>query len=259
MIEPRVIELMNLAVDGVATPRQRADLEAALAAQPEARTYYDSLARVVERLDADPMQDPPAELEPRILDAIERSAIARPVRLAPTRRRFFSFGPLRPWSTFGLGLAAGMVIIAALQLSRPGIWQAGRDVTPSNVSGSMVPEEKGALASVPVETKDGTVTGSATVSRDGDSMVVRLQLQSTVPVEWKLAFDGDAWSLLRVERQGTATVAFAANRASIQGLHTGEGGFTLVFSGAPEAAQAVVLTLVKDGQTVFEGRPSVVK
>lgn len=259
MIEPRVIELMNLAIDGVATPRQRADLEAALSAQPEARAYFDSLSRVVENLDADQMPEPPAELEPRILEALHDVDLHRPMALAPTRRRFFTFGPLRPWSTFGLGLAAGMLIIAVIQLGRPGIWQSGRAVTPSSVSGSMLPEEKDALASIPVETKEGTVTGDATVSRDGDNMVVRLQLQSTVPVEWKLTFDGDAWSLLRVERQGTATAAFAANRASIQGLHTGEGGFTLVFSGAPEAAKAVVLTLVQDGRTVFEGRPSAVK
>jgi hypothetical protein len=123
----------------------------------------------------------------------------------------------------------------------------------------MVPEEKKGAASIPVETKEGTVSGTATVSQDGADMVVRLQLQSTIPVEWKLAFDGDAWSLLRVERQGTATAAFAANQSSVQGLHTGEGGITLVFSGAPEAAQAVVLTLVQGGQTVFEGHPSAVK
>ena len=259
MIEPRLIELMNLAIDGVATPRERADLEAALAAQPDARVYYQSLARVVDKLNADPMPDPPAELEPRIFAALERSDVRRPAMVAPTRRRFFSFGPLRPWSTFGLGLAAGMLILAVIQYGQPGIWQAGRDVTPSSVSGSMVPQEKDAVASIPVETKQGTVTGTATVTRDGDNMVVRLQLQSTVAVEWKLAFDGDAWTLLRVERQGTATTAFAANRASVQGLHTGEGGMTLYFSGPAEAAQAVVLTLVQDNQTVFEGRPSAVK
>jgi hypothetical protein len=259
MIEPRVIDLMNLAIDGVATPRERADLEAALAAQPEARAYYESLSRVVETLDADPMPESPAELEPRILGAIEHSDIRRPARLAPTRRRFLSFGPLRPWSTFGLGLAAGMLVIAGIQSIRPGIRQATRDVTPSSVSGSMVREERGAIATIPVETKAGTVSGNATIARDGANMMVRLQLQSTVPIEWKLAFDGDAWTLQRVEREGTATAAFAANRTTVQGLHTGEGGFKLVFSGPPEAARAVVLTLVQDGQTVFEGHPTSIK
>jgi hypothetical protein len=259
MIEPRLIELMNLVIDGVATPRERADLETALAARPEARAHYEALARLVQKLDADPMPEPPAELEPRIFAALQRSEVRRAVLAARTRSGFFSFGPLGSWSKFGLGLATGMLIIAAIQLGRPGIRGAGRDVSPSSVSGSMVPEEKNAVAAIPVETKEGTVSGAATIFRDGDNMVVRLQLQSTVPVEWKLAFDGDAWSLLEVERHGSATAAFASNRASIQGLHTGEGGFTLVFSGAPEAAKALVLSLLQDGQTVFEGRPSAVK
>jgi anti-sigma factor RsiW len=67
MIEPKVIDLMNLAIDGVASPRERAELEKALAADPTTRSYYESLARVVEKLNHDPMPEPPAELEPRIL------------------------------------------------------------------------------------------------------------------------------------------------------------------------------------------------
>jgi hypothetical protein len=251
MIEPRLFELMNLAIDGVATPRERADLESGLAANPEARVYYQSLAGIAGKLGADPMPEPPAELEPRILDALQRSDVHRSGARAPVRRGFFRFGPLRGWSTFGLGLAAGMLLIVVIEFARP-----GQDISPSSVSGSMAPTERNIIASIPVETKAGTASGNATISRDGDNMVVRLQLQSTVPVEWKLAFDGGAWSLLKIERQGSATAAFAANQNSVQGLHTGEGAFTLVFAGAADAANAVVLTLLQDGQTVFEGRPS---
>jgi hypothetical protein len=254
MIEPRLFELMNLAIDGVATPRERADLEAGLAADPEARAYYQSLARITGKMNADTMPEPPAELEPRILDALHNSDMHRSVISVPTRRRFFSFGPLRSWSTFGLGLAAGMLLIAVIEFATP-----GHDIAPSSVSGSMAPGDRNAIASIPVETRAGTASGRATISRDGGNMVVRLQLQSTVPVEWKLAFDGGAWSLLEVQRQGSATAAFAANQNSVQGLHTGEGAFTLVFAGSSDAAKAVTLTLRQDGQTVFEGRPSAPK
>lgn len=258
MIAPRVIELMNLAIDGVASPKEHAELEAALAAHPETRAHYESLRRMTARLSADPMPEPPAQLEPRILDAIEQAGIRRPVPMAAPRRGFFSFG-LRPWSTFGLGLAAGALIVAVIQYNRPGIWEAGRAVDPGSVSGSMVSDGRSPVGSIPVETKDGTVSGSATIYQQGPDMVVQVQLQSTVAVEWKVAFDGDAWTLERVERQETATAAFVANRASVQGLHTGEGGVTLVFSGSPDAAQAVVFTILQGGQPVFEGRPSTIK
>jgi hypothetical protein len=259
MIAPRVIELMNLAIDGVASPKERAELEAALAAHPETRAHYESLARVTARLSADPMPEPPAELEPRILNAVEQAGIRRPAPMtAAPRRGFFSSG-LRPWSNFGLGLAAGALIVAVIQYNRPGIWEASRAVDPGSVSGSMVSEGRSPIGSIPVETKDGTVSGSASIYQQGPDMVVQVQLQSTVAIEWKVAFDGDAWTLERVERQETATAAFAANRASVQGLHTGEGGVTLVFSGSPEAAQAVVFTILQGGQPVFEGRPSSIK
>ena len=254
MIEPKVIDLMNLAIDGVASPRERAELEKALAADPTTRSYYESLARVVEKLNHDPMPEPPAELEPRILDAVQRESVRRPVQMAPVRKGFFSF-KLRPWSTFGLGLAAGVLIFAVIQEGRPGMWSA-RPVDPGSVSGSMVSDERTTLGSIPVETDKGTVSGAATIEEQGSNMVVRLRLQSTVPIEWHVDFDGDSWSLLRVEREGTGTSAFAANRTSVQGLHTGEGGVTLVFHGARDAAQAVVLKLLQAGEPVFEGRPT---
>ena len=254
MIEPKVIDLMNLAIDGVASPRERAELEKALAADPTTRSYYESLARVVEKLNHDPMPEPPAELEPRILDAVQRESVRRPVQMAPVRKGFFSF-KLRPWSTFGLGLAAGVLIFAVIQEGRPGMWSA-RTVDPGSVSGSMVSDERATLGSIPVETDKGTVSGAATIEEQGSNMVVRLRLQSTVPIEWHVDFDGDSWSLLRVEREGTGTSAFAANRTSVQGLHTGEGGVTLVFHGTRDAAQAVVLKLLQAGEPVFEGRPT---
>jgi hypothetical protein len=258
MIEPKVIELMNLAIDGVASSRERAELEKALATDPTTRSYYESLARVVDKLNHDPMPEPPAELEPRILQAVQHASFHRPMQMAPVRKGFFSL-KLRPWSTFGLGLAAGALIFAAIQQGRPGLFNATHSVDPGSISGSMVSDDRNAIASIPVETDNGTVSGTATIEEQGSNMVVRLRLQSTVAVEWHLDFDGTSWELLRVERQGTATGEFAANRTSVQGVHTGEGGVTLVFSGSRDGAQAVVLKLLQAGQPVFEGRPSMAR
>lgn len=257
MIEPGLIKLMNLAIDGVATPRERADLESALAANPEARSYYDSLSRMVERLNADPMPEPPVELEPRILDAVHHASVHRPAPVTASRRGFFSPG-LRPWSTFGLGLAAGVLIVAVIDNGHLGNWNASRQVNPGTVSGSMVTSDgpQKTIGIIPVEAKDGTTSGEASIYQEGSAMVVHVQLQSTVPVEWRVEFDPDAWTLARVERVGTATSAFTADRTSVQGSHTGEGGVNLVFAGSKFGAQAVVFKLLQDGQPVFEGRLS---
>jgi len=77
-----------------------------------------------------------------------------------------------------------------------------------------------------------------------------------VAVEWLLEFNPEVLTLERVERKGGATSAFAANPGSVRGLHAGEGGVKIVFTGSAEAAQSVVLKLFKGGEAVFEGTPS---
>jgi hypothetical protein len=263
MIESKTIELMNLVIDGVASSSERAELDSRLSADPNARSYYEALSRLVRRLDSDPMIDPPAELEPRILDAVGELPPARQPRIedgSPSWLRSFFSPRLRPWSTFGLGLAAGVFLLAAVQYGRPGFWDAARDIDPNRVSGSMVSDAaRGShpLATLPVEAENGTASGSLMVYRLGADIAVDVTLQSTMAVEWSVTFDPDAWTLRRVERKGTATAVFAANRSVIQGLHTGEGGMTLVFAGPPGAAKALVLKVLQGGQPVFEGSPAI--
>jgi hypothetical protein len=259
MIERRALELMNLAIDGVATPSQRTELESYFAIHPEARSYFEALSQMSRRLDADPMADPPAELEPRILNTINQLPARAPAQAEPrfpAWLKSFLAPRLRPWSTFGLGLAAGIFLFAAIQYGRPDFWDVARDIDASNMSGSIVRKgapENDPVALIPIETTSGTASGSLAARDDGENVRVDIVLQSTVAVEWLLSFDADALTLLRVDRQGVATHAFAANRSSVRGLHTGEGGVTLVFSGPAEAANTLELKLLRDGQPVFEG------
>jgi hypothetical protein len=105
------------------------------------------------------------------------------------------------------------------------------------------------------ETESGNVSGAASISASGNDVVVEVNLQSTGPVEWELGYDSDAWTLERIDRQGTAISAFAANRGTIQGLHTGEGRLTMTFAGSADAAERVVLRVLEGGQPVFRGYP----
>jgi hypothetical protein len=265
MIEPGMIELMNLAIDGTASPSERAALDHYLKSSPEARSYYEALEHLTARLDADPIPDPPHALESRVLDAIHNLPASTPTRTeepSPSWRGSFFAPRLRPWSTFGLGLAAGLFIFAVVQYQRPGLWDAGRNIDPSNVSGSMVrgshpPREQ--VGSLPVDAPAGTATGSLVVYGEGRQVTVDLVLESTVTVGWTITYDADEWTLDGIERRGGATEAFAANHGAIHGIHTGEGGLFLVFSGAPEAAQTLVLKVVQDGETVLEGSPAMIR
>lgn len=261
MIDPKIIELMNLAADGAATPAERARLDEYLSAHPEARSFYDGLERLVHRLDQDPVPDPPAELESRILEAVHDLPVPGPARKEETSTSWLRsfFAPrLRPWSTYGLGLATGLAILVVVVYRQPELLRGTRDIHPSDVSGAMTSVVE-PIATIPVDAAEGTVSGSAVIYSRGSDVVVDVRLQSTVPVEWTLYFDDQALALDRIERHGTATSAFAANRGSVQGLHTGEGSVTLVFAGDPEAAKTIALKILQGGQPVFEGRPAVVR
>lgn len=260
MIDPKYIDLMNLVIDGAASPAEKAELDAHLAASPESRAHFESLSRLVRRLDNQPLTEPPAALEPRIFEAVERasthaSQAPSPGGISSWFKGFFAIPRLRPWSTFGLGLAAGVFLFAAVQFGRSGAWDVARDFDPSHVSGTMITPAHEAAGSIPVTAPGGVVSGSAVVYATDGGVRVDVRLQSTVAVEWSLEYDSQQWSLVGIERAGSATAAFAANPGSIRGLHTGEGGLTVALSGSGDPLQAVVLKVFEKGEPVFEGTP----
>jgi hypothetical protein len=136
------------------------------------------LGGIIERLDAVPMVEPPATLHPRIVARID--ALPRE-RTRHEERGFFAWiGGLLPtpaWrygSTFGLGLAAGAVVLA---LVRP-----GSPVDPSHVSGTMTPPAVSGV--VPVSVPAAGVSGSVAVAERGSVTQVRLLLHGEKVTEW---------------------------------------------------------------------------
>lgn len=97
----RMIELMQLDVDGRATPDQQETLRAALARDPKLRAEHARLVEVVEALHRLPGVEPPATLRAEILAGLHSEAL-RPVT---GRRR-----PLWAWMPYGYAAAAGLLL-----------------------------------------------------------------------------------------------------------------------------------------------------
>jgi len=178
MIDPKSIELMNRVLDGAATEPERADLDRTLAASPEARAHYEAMGRLVRRLDSVPMADPPAHLHPRVVSAIDSVGV-RPSVWQKEEPGFFGWlhraigrQGLRYASTFGLGLAAGAVILAVV---RP------QPVDPSQVSGTLA--ALSASGSMPVAVPEAGVAGSVAVLDRGPVTQVRLKVDAE-GTEW---------------------------------------------------------------------------
>lgn len=176
MIDPKHIELMNRVLDGAATEPERADLDRILTSSPEAHAHYDQLSRLVRRLDSVPMVDPPAELHPRVVSAVDASGARSHEEhgfVAWLRHAFAPLG-LRYGSIFGLGLAAGAIILAVF---RPGL-----PVNPSQVSGTLA--NPGSVGSMPVAVPEAGVSGSVAVVVRGPVTQVHLQVDGQAGTEW---------------------------------------------------------------------------
>jgi anti-sigma factor RsiW len=257
MIDSKFTELMNLELDGKANTSQHAELERHLAENAEARSYFEELARVVRRLDSHPVQDPPAELHPRVVAALDDAARRRPLghaRRASGWAHWLATPRLRVATTFGLGIATGVVLLAAFQFGRSGAWDMARDVDPSRVSGTMVelPAGQEPAVAIPVSVEAGDVTGAIRVAHAGDLTRVDLSLDSEGPVEWVLSTEPGAWAVTRVERSGGSAGTLSILDGEIRGGHQGQGGVTVTLSPVHESTQPFVFKIVKSGRVVFE-------
>lgn len=215
-----------------------------------------NLEDLIRRLDSHPLVESPADLHPRIMAAIERSGPRAPRGLAGRWTGRVTGPRFRFAASFGLGVAAGVVLLSAVRFDRLGAWNASRTVDPSHVTGSMIEPrvERELLETIPVSVADGGVTGAADVYRVGDETRFDVSVESPGSVEWSLSFDPAAWEVAGVERPARSAGTITVGTAGVQGSTTGPGPVTVAMRrlDSPGVTQAVVFQVVQSGRVVFE-------
>jgi hypothetical protein len=277
MIDPKTTDLMNRVLDGDATESERAHLDRYLAAHPEARTHYDEFSRLVQRLDSHPLADPPPVLHSHIMAAVEDHGSARSHAAAhrddPHGRGFaawvagvFSPPRLRVATTFGLGLATGAFLLAALHFGRSGAWDASR-VDPSQLTGTITKPERPDLTSARGPIRVGAIAPakptqglgcSADVWQEGSETVVEVWIRASEPIAWSLRYDADRWVPTGFEDRTGLPAEFTVATGEVGGGHSGDHRYRIAFlplEGAAArdgGAQSFVLKVVQAGQVLFE-------
>ena len=259
MIEPRTIELMNLELDGTATDAQREELRRHLAASPVAASHFEELGRVVRSLEARPLVEPPPQLHPRIMAAVD-GAVRSPAPeagLAGWMQGLFAPRRRRVLGTFAMGLATGVFLLAAVQFGRSGSWEASRGIDPAALSGTMSSPTPPPDAAIVLDAAADGLDGSIKLYTEHGVTVIDARLDAPHPVDWTLGFGGDL-AVSRIEAPGGAAV-FGASEGEVHGRQTGAGTYRIVLSGRAEPVESVVLKVVRDGGVLVERTASPVR
>lgn len=184
MIDPRGIELLNLALDDELSASEADELEQLLSASEPLRQYQQELAQVAQAITSIPDLPLPGGLHERIVDNISLPEIK-------TRRSW----QLPAFLRYGFAAAAGLVLAVGIYELTP---QMAEPEGYESMMGSMVPEQ-------PVET---VVVDVSTLKRDGLNSTARLEARDGVLV-LDIVLDASEPVTLNVSLQGPG-LAFGA-------------------------------------------------
>lgn len=195
MIDKALETLMNESIDGTASAEETARMDAAIAADDEARGLFEDLQRLEGALASMPLDEPPAELKAGILRRIEAIAASRPEAPAAASATAYSRGNAFSWHhffarfrpayglTFAGGIAAGIAVFALL--SPPSA------VENAPLSGVMAPQE--AFSALPVADRAsfdaGGVHGTLETRVSSGHVIGRIAIDSQGEAEVVAGFD----------------------------------------------------------------------
>ncbi len=256
MIDSSLKALMCEAIDGILDESQEHELRRRLAAQPEARAFFDDLVRERAVLDAVPRIDPPVLLRAEVMRAIESQVSNRaPVESGGrwTRWRLIRTGllPRLRWG-YALVFAAGLIVGLLPLIGRSGLPERHADTR--LLTGTLT-SRKGSGEAVAVTQSEislGPVRGHAKVSHAAERIIIDLDLASVGEVDVFVEFDPAAYRLEGFERQdeGTGEMGTAAGQVRLTKFARGQ--IRVILEENPSITHPPLRVIARQGMGTFE-------
>lgn len=216
MADPEYLALVNAELDGELNAQQRAELARRLLADPEARSFRDDMLRLRTVLDSIEQSEPPAQLCPRILQALPPAAVRE-------RRSLWFASHWRYAALLACLVTAATLVYETVEGPGPGS---------AEIAGTMA--ARGAAPSTldTVALSSGPVTGRVSLYRDSAGLGLSFDLVASEPVDVLITSDGHA--ALRLTGLGRGGSAGAKTNVALP--MSGSGGtrkvdLTLLMSG----------------------------
>lgn len=184
--DEEIVELVNVVLDGEATPEEENELNDLLRVSEQAREINEGIRGVVAELQAVAAVQPPEALKRDVMDATRRTATVISFDPARSRRRVL----------FGLAWAAAAAIILAVLLVDPSPF-ASRRGTATDARATMAPA---GAANWPIVARiDSHQPGSdatLVVRRSGDLYLVEPQVPGPRPMTILVGWDSKKVSFI---------------------------------------------------------------
>lgn len=245
MKSERLEALLWERIDGTIGDAERAELEAALAADPEARRLETEIARMAGQLESMPRLAPGHGLRSRIASALAEARVAgRPAAMPAAsiaRRRWIR----RPAAW--LPLAACLVIGIALGLMLPSI--GGVAVEESKAAGAMGADA--ARPSPPLRLELGRGLGTLKVTRTGSAATIELRLETDGEVMLVVGQPGAEIAISELGEGAGPDRSLSVAEGRVVMRTRGPGDIRLGLTARSETAP-LHLEVSADGETVAE-------
>jgi hypothetical protein len=264
MNEEDFMALLEKAICDETTGAERAELEAYLAANPDARRAYDEMVETCELLGRVGDLEPPGDLRNRIMDSVDAGiyqAGGSEAR-AGGPSGWMGFNALfRPRLKIALAFSVGIIIgLLAYSIMRDGGRSSG-DV--SRLYGTIAGGETGDLKIISsTAVASAVVTGRIVLLEAGDLLVVAPELSPGGDLDFIIEFDPDVVRFRGFTYPDGPGVTLMAEEGYVASHGSGEGRY--IVSVADTGAQTDIDTgpasldikVIRAGRVVYQGELS---
>ncbi|MFN2441585.1 MAG: anti-sigma factor [Thermoanaerobaculia bacterium] len=227
MHKEKLAELIQLDLDGRATPAERLAIAEELERDPQARVVHAEMREVHQILDRRPKVDPPEDLRRRVATEVHRLS-PRPTEASV---RGLASAPRRHHRVMRFTLAAAAALALAVLL----VPALVRDTDSHQMRGTMAPPTATQNDTKPIALAGNGIDGVVLTAWEGPELILRPELRSPGPGRLEVGFDPAQLKLLSIggsadrsmAESGLVTATLDANPPEIRFLRRSGNPVTL--------------------------------